>query len=322
MFGIRYLKTSPTHYTMLYKGGRVVTEGVGLSFFYFAPTAVVVRVPVSTVDVPFAFEDVSADFQAVTLQGQLAYRVIDAKRLAAMLDYSVDGRGRYNSDDPQKLSERLVAAVQVLGSDLVHRLSLRELMTAQQQVSAHVSEGLTKNQAVSMMGVEILGVSILAIKPDPETSKALEAEARELLQRQADEAIYTRRNAAVEQERRIKESELATELAVEEKQRQINQKKLESAIEAEQQRQALIATRVENERKQADAQAYGMEAILKPLRQTDWRVLLAASASKIDPRTGVALAFRELAENAAKIGQLTIAPDLLTELMKPPPAAK
>ena len=36
---------------------------------------------------------------------------------------------------------------------------------------------------------------------------------------EADEAIYARRNAAVEQERRIKESELNTEIAVEEKQR-------------------------------------------------------------------------------------------------------
>ena len=43
-----------------------------------------------------------------------------------MLDFSVDQYGRYTSDDPQKLSERMIAAVQVLSSDLVHRLSLRQ----------------------------------------------------------------------------------------------------------------------------------------------------------------------------------------------------
>jgi regulator of protease activity HflC (stomatin/prohibitin superfamily) len=317
VLGIRFLKTSPTHYTLLYKGGKVVREGMGLSFFYYAPTSSLVRVPVAAVDVPFAFEDVSADFQAVTLQGQLSYRVNDPKKLASLLDFSTDQYGRYASDDPQRLSDRLVAAVQVLCADLVHQLSLRELLTAQQRMSAHVSEGLLKNTMVGMLGVEILGVSIFNIKPNPETTKALEAEAREVLLRQADEAIYARRNAAVEQERRIKESELATELAVEEKRKQIGLKKMEAAIEAEQERQKLIATRVENERKQADAQAYALEASLKPLRQTDWRVVMAASAAKMDPRTGVALAFRELAENAAKIGQLNISPELLAGLLGP-----
>lgn len=315
MFGIRFMKTSPTQYTLVYKGGNIIKEGVGISFFYFAPTSSVVQVPVAAVDVPFAFEDVSADFQAVTIQGQLSYRVNDPKKLAALLDFSIDRNGRYLSDDPQKLSERLIAAVQVLCADLVHQMSLRQLLTAQQQMSSHVSEGLKQNAMVGMLGVEVLGISIFGIKPNPETNKALEAEARELLLRQADEAIYARRNSAVEQERRIKESELSTELAVEEKRKQISLKKMEAMIESEQERQKLIATRVENDRKQADAQAYALESVLKPLRATDWRVLLAASATKIDPRTGVALAFRELAENASKIGQLNISPELLAGLM-------
>lgn len=316
MLGIRFMKSGPTEYTLLYKAGKVEKEGTGISFFYYSPTSTVVRVPIAAVDVPFAFEDVSADYQALTLQGQLSYRVNDPKKLATLLDFSITGSGRYASDDPDKLSERLVAAAQVLAADLVHQLTLRQLLTAQQQMSTHVLEGLVKNPMISMLGVEVLGVSILSLKPNPETTKALEAEARELLLRQADEAIYARRNSAVEQERRIKESELATELAVEEKRRQINLKKMEAAIESESERSKLIATRVENERKQADASAYTLEASLKPLRETDWRVLLAASASKMDPRTGVALAFRELAENAAKIGQLNISPDLLAGLMK------
>jgi hypothetical protein len=317
VLGIRFLKTSPTHYTIVYKGGRAVKEGTGISFLYYAPTSTVVRVPIAAVDVPFAFEDVSADYQAITLQGQLSYRVNDPKKLSTLLDFTIDQFGHYASDDPEKLSDRLVAAVQVLCAGLVHQLSLRQLLTAQQQMSTHVSEGLAKNPMVGMLGVEILGVSILGIKPNPETGKALEAEARELLLRQADEAIYARRNSAVEQERRIKESELATELAVEEKRKQINMKKMEAAIEAELERQKLISTRVENDRKQADAQAYALEATMKPLRQTDWRVLMAATSGKMDPRTGVALAFRELAENAAKIGQLNVSPELLAGLLKP-----
>lgn len=316
VFGINYLKSGPTTYILQYSNGKLVREGAGLSFFYYAPTALLVRVPISTVDVPFAFEDVSADYQGVSLQGQLTYRVSDPKKLASLLDFSISPSGRYNSDDPQKLNERLITTVQELCAAQVHQLPLRDLLTAQRTMSEQVLQQLRASPQVTMLGLEILSLSIMSIRPNPETAKALEAEARELLLRQADEAIYARRNAAVEQERKIKESELNTELAVQEKQRQIRQKEIAASIEAERQRQELIATKVENERKQADAQAYALDATLRPLRETDWRVILAASASKIDPRTSIAMAFREMAENAGKIGELNISPDLLAELTK------
>ena len=74
----------------------------------------------------------------------------------------------------------------------------------------------------------MLGLSILAIKPTPETARALEAETRENLFREADEAIYARRNSAVQQERGIKENELNTEIAVETKKRQIRETQMET----------------------------------------------------------------------------------------------
>jgi len=51
---------------------------------------------------------------------------------------------------------------------------------------------------------------------------------REELLRRADEAIYSRRNAAVEQERAIKENELNTEIAVENKKRQIKEAQMDA----------------------------------------------------------------------------------------------
>ena len=104
---------------------------------------------------------------------------------------------------------------------------------------------------------------------------------------------------------------------MQEKNRQIREKKLEADIAAEEQRTMLIQTRVENERKEADSRAYALEANLKPIRETDWRVLMAANSSQMDPRTSLALAFREIAENASKIGELNISPELLNSLISP-----
>ena len=84
MFGIRYFKTPPTTHVIQYRGGRIVRQGAGASFFYFAPTTTLVSVPLASVDVPFVFQEVTADFQEVTLQGQLTYRVADPVKLVAI----------------------------------------------------------------------------------------------------------------------------------------------------------------------------------------------------------------------------------------------
>ena len=145
-------------------------------------------------------------------------------------------------------------------------------------------------------------------------ARALEAEAREQLQREADESIYARRNAAVEQERIIKESELNTELAVEQKQREIRERKMAADIALEEQRAQFLTQKVQNDRQDADSRAYAIEATLRPLKDMDWKTLIAASARGGDPKLMIALAFRELAENATKIGELNMTPDLLQSL--------
>ena len=311
-----YMKTAPTTYVMHYHNGRLRREGTGLAFFYLVPTTTIVAVPLASADVPFAFNEVTADFQAVTLQGQLTYRVADPKRLAAVLDFTVRRDGSYVSDDPEKVPERLVQTTQILARAVAERLSLREALVSSEVFVRDVLAGLRASDVITMLGIEILGLSVTGVRPTPEIARALEAEAREGLQRESDEAIYARRNAAVEQERRIKESELNTEIAVQEKQRQIRETQMAADIAVEEQRTSLIERRSANERRDADARAYGLQATLEPLRGVDWRTLMAIGGNG-DPRLMIALAFRELAENAAKIGELNITPDLLRSLLSP-----
>src|SRR5437763_12701982 len=107
MLGMRYFKAAPTTFVLQYVNGRVKREGTGLSFFYFAPRTTLAAVPVGSTDVPFIFNEVTADFQAVTVQGHLTFQVDDPKRLARLLDYSVAAGGGYASDDPDKLPLRV-----------------------------------------------------------------------------------------------------------------------------------------------------------------------------------------------------------------------
>jgi hypothetical protein len=309
-----------------------------LAFFYFKPSASIVVVPIGSADVPFIFNEISADFQAITIQGELTYRVQDAERVASLLNYTVDGRPtQYISEDPQKLPQRLINLLQVLVRAEVQKLPLKNAIHSTDSVATAVLTKLSSGNELASLGVEVLALAIQAIKPVPEMSRALEAETREDMLRRADQAIYDRRNSAVEQERKIKENELNTEIAVEAKKRQIRETvvdadlaveakeqqvrkaKLEGEIAIENDRKQLVAAHIENAKAEADVQAYAVEASLKPLANLDPAVLQVLAVQNTDPRLMASLALKEIAQNASKIGNLNISPELFEILMRDKP---
>ncbi|MFV0439546.1 MAG: SPFH domain-containing protein [Desulfopila sp.] len=334
MFGFRFGKFQPTDYVLQYRKGKLVREGVGQAFFYFSPTTALVRIPMASVDVPFIFREVTADYQEVTVQGQLTYRVVDPQKLSRLMNFSLTANGAgFASEDPGNLPQRLIDSAQVLTRAVLQKMELRQVLASSDILVQALRQGMVEAEVTDSLGIEVLGLSILAIKPNPETARALEAEAREKILRESDEAIYARRNAAVEQERAIKENELNTEIAVENKKRQIKEAQMEAEKSVQEKKRQLeeaeMATRVAleqknrelvelatgNERQQADARAYGISATLRALEGTDSKVLQTLASVGMDPGRLLALAFKDLAENTDKIGQLNISPDLLRELM-------
>lgn len=338
MFGINYIKVNPTSYVIHYRGGKKSRAGAGLSFFYYKPTSSIVIVPVGSYDVPFIFNELSQDFQPLTVQGELTYRIHNPELVASLLNYTVDGvANRYISDDPQKLAQRLINLLQVLVRAEVQQLPLKNVIHASQTIATTVREAIMQSDSLKALGVEVMALVIQAIKPVPEVARALESEAREDLMRRADQAIYDRRNASVEQERRIKENELNTEIAVEEKKRQIRETKVEAdlAVEGKEQevrklqlngqialekdRKEFVATQAENARAEADVQAYALEASLRAFHDLSPEVLQMLAVQNTDPRLMVSLALKEIAQNANKIGNLNISPELMTMLMQEKP---
>jgi hypothetical protein len=319
MFGIRFVKTQPTTYVLQYKGGKVVREGAGLAFFYYAPASSLVAVPVASRDQGFIFEQVTADFQTVTVQGQVAWRVAEPQRLASMLNYALrpDGRG-YESDDPEKLAQRVVNVVEVLSKQVVKDLPLRDVLRAADATATRVTRELERHPEVKSLGLEILGVAILAIKPAPDTARALEAEAREAILKAADDAVYLRRNAAVENERAIRESELKTEALVQEKKRDLRDKDMQAAVALETRRKEFVERNAENTRTLAEAEAHRLRAAMSALEAADPRIVQALAAAGMQPQQLIAQAFGGIAERADKIGQLNVSPELLNALLAKP----
>jgi regulator of protease activity HflC (stomatin/prohibitin superfamily) len=332
MFGIKHIKFDSMTYVLHFKNGNIKREGRGLSFFYFAPNSSIAAIPMGSNDLPFVFNESTNDYQTVTIQGQISYKINNPKTLADVLDFTVQDNGQYKKNDIEKLNQRIINEAQTATSAYIHGIKLKEAIRSAKAIEENITEGLKSSTAIGMLGIEILGANILAIQATPEMARALETETREKLQQEADLAVYERRNFAVEQERIIKESELNTEIAVEEKQKQIAEKKMESDVQksenqrklremqldadisVENQRKSLIEQKTENDKKEAETKGYVLETTLKPYRDMDWKTLTALNNNS-DPRFNISLAFRELADNAEKIGNLNISPDLLDSIL-------
>jgi hypothetical protein len=282
---VAHFKSEPTEYILAYSNGRIFRQGAGQAFWYWSPNTSIALVPISTIDAPFVFNETTGNFQAVTVQGQMTYRITAPQTIVDLLNFTINPRSRqYLSEDPAKLKQRIINVIQMYTRDLLQGLTLEESLRGATTLAETVLGRVREDETLRSLGVECSGLFFTSIKATPEMSKALEAEYRESLQKRADQAIYSRRADAVEQERKIKQNELSTQ------------------VDLEQRRQQLVALQGENTRQQAEFAAEATRIELGPYQNLESRLLLA-------------LAFRDFAQNSQKIGNLTITSEILEQLL-------
>lgn len=309
--GFKHYKFQPNEYVLVMKNGKVIKQGVGLSFFCNTLNTGMSVVPTVSFDTFFAFDDVlTSDFQGINIQGDISYIIRDYEKVAGMIDFSYTGESGYEekkAEAKQVMGKRITNLAKTSASKFVNARDVKTVIHAQEELAAFLSEEMTSNEAITDLGLDVVTVSILAVSPSLETKRALEAATREQILQQQDEAIYKRRNAAIEQERIVKENELNTEIKVAEKKHE---------NEMLQQKNALEEVELESKvtKKKADARAYANEVVLKAMEAVDKDILLAILLSGMDSKTLIAKAFNSLVENTDKIGNLNISPDLLETL--------
>ena len=336
MFGIRSIKFQPSEYAFKYRNGKIMKEGAGISFYYFAPKTSIVMVQIASSDCPFMFEEVTSDYQTVSVQGQITYRIIEPHKVIRLLDHTMAVRGGihyYLSEDPQKISLRMSNLVRVLVKKHLENVRLADAVRESEPLAQSVLKNMRASEEVDLLGIEIMSVTVLAVLPTKETSRALEAEIRERLLKKSDDALYERRNASIEQERGVKENEYNTEIAIENKRREVRQtqldaeqaemqkqneleaERMDAQILLEEKRRALIDLVAENTKAEADARVYELRMMMQILEKVNIDVIKALAMVGMQPQALIANAFQSLAENAEKIGHLNITPDLMREMM-------
>jgi regulator of protease activity HflC (stomatin/prohibitin superfamily) len=311
----RHLRGTPTTHIRLQRSGRVVREGTGLSFWFRPLSAVLSEIPVDDRELPLLIHARTADFQNVTVQATLAYRITDPGTAASRLDFSIDpDDGLWRGTPLEAIAALLTETAQQHALDLVASLPLLRALNATAAVRERVQTALAEDQRLQDIGLTVVGVRVVAVRPDPEVERALQTPTRESVQQDADKATFERRAVAVERERAISENEL--------------QSQIELAVREEQ----LVAQKGQNERRRAEeaaaaegigtAAAADRERTLAGARAESKRVIGLAEAEAETAKLGaygtveanvlLALGLRELAGQLPTIGTLNLTPDLIT----------
>lgn len=282
---INYYKGEPNSYVLGHRNGKLIRHGAGINFFFMPGTTSIAVVPVSSQDSAFIFNETTADYQEVSIQGMLTYRVTQPVELAKKLDFTISPKtGRYTSEDPDHLVERLVNSVQAHIRNEINGLGLEDALTCIKDLAEKVAHNVRRSPEIEALHVVLEGLHFSSIRATPEMQKALEADYRESLNRRADQAIYLRRKSAVDEERKIRESEMNTD------------------VELENRRKDLVDMQARNSLALAEAEAKAEELKLEPY-------------GELPPQALVGLALKEWAANAGRIDSLSITPDLLGKVV-------
>lgn len=346
MLSIKYYKADASTFVILSSTGRIVKSGRGLSFFYNTVTSSIAAIPTNAQEAPFVFNLQTKDFQDVRIQGQLTFRVTDAVKISEILNFTLNNKADgYVSEDPLRLNDRIIRVAQGLIQNRVQQQSLREVLRSGSDILSFLKNQLPTLESITSTGVEVLEISLTAIKPNIETARALEAEAREAILKEADDAIYLRRISAVEQERSIKDAELQTDLSVQQKQQQIETDKLENMrvlmrsqaetererittnmaikmeslkaeIAQETEKLELVEARTYNQKIETNAAAEAATKQAEAINILSPATLEALSMGNMKSDQLMALAMRTMALNANKIGSLNFTPDILSQLLE------
>jgi regulator of protease activity HflC (stomatin/prohibitin superfamily) len=349
---LSHFRGSPTNHVVHLRRGKTAHEGTGQAFWFRPLTAVLAEVPVDDRELPMLFHARTRDFQDVTVQASMTYRFVDPELATRRLDFAVDSKsGQWRATPLEQVAVLLTELAQQHALTLIATMELAEaLATGTAAVRERVTGGLADDERLAETGIGVVGVRVVAVKPEADVERALRTPTRELIQQEADRAGFERRALAVERERAISENELQSkiELATREEQlvaqeganerRRATEQSAAARIAAEgdaerariaaegEAERARIATTANAERTrtvaeaEADALRLRSSANVEDLRavgaaQAETEAAKLAAYADLDRNVLYALALREFAGQLPEIGTVNLTPDVVTGLL-------
>jgi regulator of protease activity HflC (stomatin/prohibitin superfamily) len=316
---VRHLRVSPTAHIRALSRGKVVHDGPGLAFWFRPLPASMSEVPLDDRELPLLFHARTADFQDVTVQATVTYRIVDAGLAAQRIDFSIDtASGRWQGSPLEQVAGLLTETAQQHALDLLARTTLvAALADGISAVRTRMSDGLARDPRLAETGIAVIGARVVAIRPEPEVERALQTPTREQVQQDADKATFERRALAVERERAIGENELQTRIELARREEElVAQKGANDRLKTQEEWAAdAIATEARARRDVQLAEASAQATRLVGAAEADAEVAKLAAYRDLDEAVLLGLAIKELAANLPSIEHLVLTPDLLAPVL-------
>ena len=327
---LRHLRGDPSYHLLRYRRGRLIQSGRGVAFWFHPMNTSVVEIPTDDRELPFLYHARSRDFQDITVQGVITFRVTEPEKLAERVDFSIDLKTGILVERPmEKLSGLVTELAQQFTWDyLAHTPLVEVLEQGFDEIRTRIQTGLQADDNLKDMGLDLAAVRIGAVRPEAEVEKALQLPVRERIQEQADEATFQRRALAVEKERAIQENELQNQIELAKREQNLIEQRGQNARsrareEAEAERIAVettaermaIEAKAQAERTaiEAKAQAESIEMVEKVRIQAEQERM--AIYRDFPSEQLLALAAQKLAGKLNRIEHLNLSPDLLGGLL-------
>lgn len=324
----RHLRAEPNQFVLHFANGALRRSGAGLSYWFNPLTAAVAQVPVEDCETTILLTERSADFQEITVQVTLTYRIVEPEKAARRVNFSISTvTGAWVEQPLERLSSIWSQRAQDPARGYLSSVPVVEAVRAGADVVRKaILEALRNDPEIAEMGITVVEVQVVKVAPTAELEKALQTPTREAIQQKADEAGFSRRANAVEKERVIKENELATELELARRQEQLIEQQGRNKLMAVQRDAESEKQRVQAalERAQLEAAGYVAQIRVRAEGEADARRVQDAAqleheAKRISLYEGApasiiyGFAAQTLATKLQNIQHLNITPDLVRE---------
>lgn len=316
---VNHLRSDPTSFVLQLRGGTVKRSGAGVSFWFRPSTAALAEVPMDDREQALMFQARTSDFQVVSVQATVTYRVSDPAVAATRIDFGINPRtGEWNARPLERLGGLLTELAQQPALEYLAGITMAEALAhGIGPVRQQVADQLANDQRLIERGLSVTDVRVVAIRAEAELERALQTPTREAVQQEADRATFERRAVAVENERAIAENELTNQIELARREEELvsqqGQNERKRASERAEAEKIATVARAEQQGLIADADA----ARTRLIGEADATAETAkfAAYGDVDQEKLLALALRELAANLPPITHLSITPELLAPLL-------
>src|SRR6478672_6006065 len=128
---LRHLRGTTTTHVQHVRNGRTLHSGVAAAFWFRPLSAVLSEVPVADRELPMLFHARTSDFQDVTVQATVTYRIADPDLASTRIDFSVDpDTGAWRTMPLDQVAGLLTEIVQQQSLALLAGMSLTEALVA------------------------------------------------------------------------------------------------------------------------------------------------------------------------------------------------